>query len=465
MKVIVTLLGVLSVSAVAYAATSIATKNFSVVASPSSLTAPAPASGTSPATYTATVTTSGGFTGSVTVSMTGCPTGVVCPTSKSVGITSTSTQATLTALVGSTAKAGSYSLTVKGVSGKLSHSTVVSLVVPKKDFSVAVSPSSVTVTKPSSGSVTAPAYTATVSPLNGFTGTVKVGLSNCPAGVTCPARKSVVITSTSGAQSVTLAAKVSSSAAVGTYNLVLAGAGSGMLHYQPVSLVVQSPAASTFTLSASPTTQSLLQGDSTTYQTTVSPSNFSGAVALAASGLPSGATAAFSPSSLSVSGSTPASSTLAVTTSSSTPTGTYALTITGTSGSQAHAATIYLTVGSTVPFAINGSVPQPLSPGAQAPINLSLTNPYNFTLKVFSLGVAVNAATTKAGCSGTQNFQVAQYGGSYPISLPANSTTTLGALGIPTTQWPQLEMLNTSFNQDACKGATITLSYSGTAAK
>ncbi len=463
-KLVVALLGVLFMSAVAYAATP--TKDFSLGVAPSSVSVAAPVSGTSPASYTATVTPSGGFTGSVTLSMSGCPTGVTCPASVAVSVSSTSAVSqALVAQVGSSARAGTYSLTVKAVSGKLSHSQTVALVVPKKDFSVTASPLSVSVTKPTSGSATAPAYTATVSPLNGFTGSVSVSLSNCPSGVTCPASKTVSITTTSGAQSVALAATVSSSATPGTYTLLVAGSGGGLLHYVSVSLVIQSDTSSTFTMSASPTSQAVLQGDSTTFQATVTPSTFTGTVSLAATGLPSGATANFTPASLPVSGSTSASSTLTVTTTTSTPTGTYALTITGTSGSQSHSGTVYLTVGSTVPFSISGSVPQPLSPGVSAAINLALTNPYSFALKVLAVSVSVNDATSKPGCSGTQNFQATQYSGSYPISLPANTTTTLTALGIAQSQWPRLGMLDTAFNQDACKGATITLSYSGTATR
>jgi hypothetical protein len=59
-------------------------------------------------------------------------------------------------------------------------------------------------------------------------------------------------------------------------------------------------------------------------------------VSLSASGLPSGASATFSPTTI-AGGS--GSSTMSVTTSSTTPTGTYTLTITGTSGALSHSIT------------------------------------------------------------------------------------------------------------------------------
>jgi hypothetical protein len=78
----------------------------------------------------------------------------------------------------------------------------------------------------------------------------------------------------------------------------------------------------------------------------VSPQNgFTGTVAFSASGLPSGASASFNPTSISGSG----SSTLTVTTASSTPSGSYTLTSTGTSGSLSHSASVALTVSAAAP--------------------------------------------------------------------------------------------------------------------
>ena len=43
----------------------------------------------------------------------------------------------------------------------------------------------------------------------------------------------------------------------------------------------------------------------------------------------------------------------------------------------------------------------------------------------------------------------------------AYESTSLSARGIPSSQWPQIRMLNTAANQDGCKGATLTLSFTG----
>lgn len=94
-----------------------------------------------------------------------------------------------------------------------------------------------------------------------------------------------------------------------------------------------------FTLSASPTGPSVGQGGSVTTTITVVPQNgFSGMVALSASGLPTGVTAAFNPTS------TATTSVLTLTAASSAATGTTSVTVTGMSGSLAPTAPVNLTV-------------------------------------------------------------------------------------------------------------------------
>lgn len=107
-------------------------------------------------------------------------------------------------------------------------------------------------------------------------------------------------------------------------------------------LIYATAVSQNFSLSASPASASVAAGSGTNFGVSVSPVNgFTGTVNLSVSGLPSGATGSFTPSSVS-NGS--GSSTLAVSTSSTTPAGAYTLTITGTSGSLTQTATVALTV-------------------------------------------------------------------------------------------------------------------------
>jgi hypothetical protein len=96
-----------------------------------------------------------------------------------------------------------------------------------------------------------------------------------------------------------------------------------------------------FTLSASPSSQTVAQGAGTSYTVTVTPSGgFNGTVTFSGTGLPSGATAGFSPSSVVVSG----ASTLSVTAGASTLPGTYPLSLTATSGMVSHTVAVTLVV-------------------------------------------------------------------------------------------------------------------------
>ena len=103
----------------------------------------------------------------------------------------------------------------------------------------------------------------------------------------------------------------------------------------------QAPSQPDFTISASPSSGTVVQGSQTTYTVTTSALHgFAGTVGLAVSGLPSGVTAAFSPTSINGSG----SSTLTLTASAGAAVGAVTLTITGTSGALVHQATPALTV-------------------------------------------------------------------------------------------------------------------------
>jgi hypothetical protein len=99
--------------------------------------------------------------------------------------------------------------------------------------------------------------------------------------------------------------------------------------------------AGDFTTAVSPSSQTVNAGGSTSYTATVSAlSGFSGTVSLGVTGLPGGATASFSPTSINGAG----TSTLTVTTSTSTAAGTSSLLITGTSGSLSHTVSASLVV-------------------------------------------------------------------------------------------------------------------------
>lgn len=168
------------------------------------------------------------------------------------------------------------------------------------------------------------------------------------------------------------------------------------------------PAASgpNFTIAATPASQTVAAGAGTSYTATVTASGgFTGTVAFSVSGLPTGASASFNPTSVTGSG----SSTLSVSTSTTTPSGTYTLTITGTSGTLSHSTTVTLVVtgGPTPNFTIS------VSP---ASLNVTRGNTGRYTVTIG----AVN------GFTGTVSLSVSGLGSRVTASFSPTSVTGSG---------------------------------------
>ncbi len=112
------------------------------------------------------------------------------------------------------------------------------------------------------------------------------------------------------------------------------------------------------------------------------------------------------------------------------------------------------------PITISGSLATALAPGTAAPLPLTLTNPTAVDVRVTALTVAIAAATSVPSCSATTNFSVTQSSlASSPtgVIVPAGSTVALPAVAPAA---PVVSMTQLATNQDACKGATLTLLYS-----
>jgi subtilase family serine protease len=105
----------------------VTTPDFSISASPSSLSVRSGSSGTSKITITAL----NGFTGTVTLSALG---GGLTPTLSSSSITGGSGTSTLTITVPSSIRSGTYTVTITGTSGSLSHTATVQVSVSRQFF-------------------------------------------------------------------------------------------------------------------------------------------------------------------------------------------------------------------------------------------------------------------------------------------------------------------------------------------
>jgi hypothetical protein len=167
-----------------------------------------------------------------------------------------------------------------------------------------------------------------------------------------------------------------------------------------------------FTLSANPSTLSITQGSNGTSTITVSPSGgFTGSVSLAATGLPSGVTAQFTPTSTTSPTNT---STLTLTASGTATTGgPTAVTITGTSGSLTQNTTVNLTVTGPSSFTLSAPSSLSLAQGSNSAGTITVNALNGFTGNV-SLAVT---STLPSGV--TASFS--------PVSTTSTSTLTLTA--------------------------------------
>jgi subtilase family serine protease len=191
-------------------------------------------------------------------------------------------------------------------------------------FSISASPTSVSVVRGNNGT-----STITTSVSGGFDSAISLSASGQPSGVTVSFSPTSIAAPGSGTSTMTMA--VASSTATGTYTITVTGTGGGLTHTATVSLTVTAATSGTFTISVSPSSGYLDQGQSGyAVVTTQASGGFDSAIALSATGQPSGVTVSFSPSSIAAPGS--GQSDMNITVSRNAATGTYPITITGTGG-------------------------------------------------------------------------------------------------------------------------------------
>jgi hypothetical protein len=181
--------------------------------------------------YAVSVGALNSFSGTVALSVSGLPAGATptfTPSSIPGGAGSSNLNVTT---LGSTTP-GTYTLTITGTSGLLSHSTTVTLVVqsvaPPADFSLSASPTSRTISARQSTT-----YSITVNPQNGFNSTVAFSLSGLPA------RTSASFNPTSSTTGTTLTVKANPNAKTTNATLTISGTGGGLTRSVQVTLNIQ----------------------------------------------------------------------------------------------------------------------------------------------------------------------------------------------------------------------------------
>src|SRR5437879_5132206 len=179
-------------------------------------------------TYTTNSARLGGFTGGVTFSVSGLPAGATGTFNPNPA---TANSSTLTVTTAATTPTGSFVLTITGVSGALSRTASVTLVVSAPaagDFSLAASPASQRVPR---GGTTS--YSVNITRTGGFTGTISLSVSGLPSGVTASFSPNPA-----AAASPTLTLNAASNASNGTCTLTITGVSNSLRRTTTVTLSV-----------------------------------------------------------------------------------------------------------------------------------------------------------------------------------------------------------------------------------
>jgi hypothetical protein len=345
--------------------------------------------------------------------------------------------------------------------------TGVNATAAKPDIQFQISPASQSVERGQTA-----IYTVTLTGTGGFAGIVGLSVSGLPSGSISslvPATPMLAASGTGSTITSVLSVTTIAGTPVGPSTLKVTGTSGKVSGSVTAGLTVNYPLSGFLSMSAAPASATMAPGSAAAYAVQLVRTNMSGNVTFRVRGaLPSGMTATFSPSS---SGGT--SPTLQVTTTAAIPDDTYTLHLVA-SGDDANNETRYAyasvqlvikTTGRS--FTISGNLDGLLAPGRTLPLQLSLTNPNKKSLSVTNLSVTLQGVTRTSSAIGhgqlctIGDYAVSQYSGGYPLVMPGSSTMTLSALGVTSNQWPQIQFLNTTLNQDGCKGATLSLSYSG----
>ncbi len=195
------------------------------------------------ATFTVHMVSLAGFAGSVSLSAMVSSSGAgfstaVNPVTVSLFPGTGSSQVTVS--TSPATAVGTYTLTVNGTSGRLSHTVVVFLTVtppPAPDFSLSATPSSLSITAGSSGFAT-----VLVTSINGFSGNVSLTASVSPSlgnGPTVALNPATVALSSGATQGSSLVIATVGNTPKATYTILVVARAGSIYHSVAIALLVQ----------------------------------------------------------------------------------------------------------------------------------------------------------------------------------------------------------------------------------
>jgi hypothetical protein len=184
-------------------------------------------------TYTVTVNPFNGYSGTVALTVSGCPTGATCTLNPTSSGSPSYPPSTLTVATTSTTPGGNYNLTITGTDGTLTHTTSVALVVVAPDFSIAANTKVETIKAGTSAK-----FPFTITPLNSFSGNVHMSVTGLPAGATGTFSPNPVVVTNPNSATTALTVATKHKTAAKTYILTITGTNGAVKHSTTVTLIV-----------------------------------------------------------------------------------------------------------------------------------------------------------------------------------------------------------------------------------
>jgi subtilase family serine protease len=425
-----------------------------------------------------------GFSSAVALSVSGLPTGVTAAFSPASVGGAAAGASTLTLTAASTAKNGSYTLTISATGGGVTVGAALSVSIVTPTFTLTASSTSVAAIV----GCTAKVAIATV-PQNGFNAALALAVSGLPSGVTAAFSPASIGGTGAGVSALTLT--VASTAKSGSYPLTISATGGGVTQTAAVTLTLSLPASCTLT--ANPTSVNLSAGQSTSVAVSCGSvlGAFSAPLSFSLTGMPSGLTV----SAPSVSFAAGSSITLTLNSTLSVAAGTFNFSLTASSGSFSQTLSIPVVISASSFRLTAAQSSVTVAPGTTGQVSVTNTHSGAFNsavnLTVTGLPAGVTASLSKStlaapgdgtvalgftvaasATSGTYSVTVTGTGGGQTETVPvtlivAPAKNFSFGVNVPSMtiqqSGPASTMIISTGNFTGGFDSTITVSFSGLA--
>lgn len=389
------------------------------------------------AAYNLNLASECGFSENVSLSVTGLPSGASASFGPNNFVPAPGgTPDTMTVSTTRSVTPGTYPLTITATSATKSHTASATLTItPPTDYTLSISPATRTITAGNSTT-----YAVTATPLNGYTGTIDLTTTGLPSGAGGSYAPAASLTINGGAASATLTITTTTATPSGTHTFTVTGDDNATVGVKTTTADLVVNPAPDFTLTATPSPQTVAAGDPALYTISLTPLNsISGTAQLSAS-VPTGPTnTAYSPNllttstPLAVTSGVTATMNFTITPAQNASAGTYVYTITATLQGVTKTVNITLTIGQPKDFTIT-------------------VNPTTLTVSQGGSGTATVTVATANGLDANVSLAVTGLPGSATANWSANPVNPAGA-SVPSTL---------TINANAASQGTYTVTITGT---